>query len=132
MIIYHIFVTILAREALGERTLSLAMDIVNDTNLTVLAKILFVSALVGAFGGTFQKVEPVVKVPLTRVIEVDGRAYEVGYDITATQASDDWKSPRVSMQGQPRFSVWGYQVQGQKVDLDRETLSPHQFLPKLA
>ena len=107
------------------------VDFANEANLTVLAKCLFVAALVGAFGGTFQKVEPVVKVPLTRVIEVDGRAYEVGYDITATQASDDWTSPRVNMQGQPRFAVWGYQVQGQKVDLDRETLSPQKFLPKL-
>lgn len=91
----------------------------NGANLTLVAKCLFVAAMFGAFGGTFQKIEPVVKVPVTRVIDVDGRTYEVGYDLTAVQAEGtDWSAPRVSVQGQPRFSVWGYQVQGPKVDID--------------
>ena len=42
------------------------------------------------------------------VIEQDGHTYEVGYDITATQTG---------LRGQPRLSVWGYNVQGQKADL---------------
>jgi hypothetical protein len=95
------------------------VDVVNEANLTLLAKALFFAAIIGAFGGSFQKVEPVIKVPLTRVIDVDGRTYEVGYDITAQQSENsDWSNPRVSMKGQPRLAVWGYDVQGPKVDLD--------------
>jgi hypothetical protein len=95
------------------------MDFVNEANLTLLVKCLFVAALVGAFGGTVQKVEPVVLVPVTRVIEHDGQTFEVGYDITATQAENaEWSAPRPRFRGQPRFSVWGYQVQGEKVDLE--------------
>lgn len=105
----------------------------NGANLTVLAKCLFVAAMFGAFGGVFQKIEPVVKLPVTRVIEVDGRTYEVGYDFTGTQAVDaDWSAPRVSLQGQPRFSAWGYQVQGQKVDIDvpKPIRSKFLYIPK--
>jgi hypothetical protein len=80
---------------------------------------MFVAMMLGAFGGTFKKVEPVVLVPVTRVIDHDGQVYEVGYDITATQAENtEWSAPRVSLRGQPRFSVLGYQVQGPKVDLE--------------
>jgi hypothetical protein len=94
------------------------VDTLNASNLVVIAKCLFVAAMFGAFGGTFKKIEPVVKVPVTRVIDYDGQRYEVGYDITATQAKEaDWSNPRVSVQGQPRFAVWGYQVQGPKVDI---------------
>jgi hypothetical protein len=110
------------------------LDALNETNLVVVAKCLFVAALFGAFGGAFQKVEPVVTVPVTRVIDVDGKTYEVGYDITATQGEGaDWSAPRVRMQGQPRFSVWGYQVQGPKVDIDvpQPLRSKTLFLPKL-
>jgi hypothetical protein len=95
------------------------MDALNEANLTLVAKALFIAAIVGAFGGTFKKVEPVVLVPVTRVIDHDGHTYEVGYDVTATQAEGtEWSQPRVSLRGQPRFSVWGYQVQGPKVDLE--------------
>jgi hypothetical protein len=95
------------------------MDALNEANLMLLAKCLFVAAIVGAFGGTMKKVEQDVLVTVTRVIEQDGHTYEVGYDITATQADGtEWSAPRVSLRGQPRFSVWGYQVQGPKVDLD--------------
>jgi hypothetical protein len=98
-------------------------------DLGLVVKCLFVVALCGGFGGTFKKIEPVVKVPMTRVIEYDGQRYEVGYDITATQAKDaDWSNPAVSMQGQPRFAVWGYTVVGPKVDLD--VPKPMRFLGK--
>ena len=95
------------------------VDVVNAESLTLLVKCLFVAALLGAFGGTVKKIEPEVVVPVTRVIEgTDGNLYEVGYDFTATQAEGaEWTAPRVHVQGQPRLSVWGYNVQGQKGDL---------------
>jgi hypothetical protein len=109
-------------------------EVLNGANLTVLAKGLFAAALLGAFGGTLQRIEPVVKVPLARVIEVDGRTYEVGYDITATQGEGaEWTSPRVNMQGQPRLSVWGYELQGPKAALEvpEPIRSKFLFYPKL-
>jgi hypothetical protein len=110
------------------------VDLVNGANFTVLAKCLFVAALLGAFGGTVKKVEPVLKVPVTRVLDVDGRTYEVGYDISATQGEGaGWTSPRVSMQGQPRFAVWGYEVQGPKeaLKIPEPIRSKFLFYPKL-
>jgi hypothetical protein len=110
------------------------VEIVNEANLTLLAKCLFVAALVGAFGGSLQKIEPLVKVPLQRVIDVDGRTYEVGYDITAKQADDaSLSAPRVKMQGQPRFALWGYEMQGPQVDLEVPQPIRSKFLynPKL-
>jgi len=86
------------------------MDALNEANLKTVVRCLFIAAMVGVFGGTFSKVEPEVVVPLSRVIVLDGRNYEVGYDVTFTD-------PRVAMQGQPRVEVSGYQVQGPKVDL---------------
>jgi hypothetical protein len=107
------------------------MDVVNEANLTLVAKCLFVAAILGAFGGTVKKIEPVVAVPVTRVIEQDGNVYEVGYDITATNSAD-WSAPRVSLRGQPRFSVWGFQVQGPKTDIDvpQPFRSKALFVPK--
>jgi len=89
-----------------------ALNVLNEANLKLILKCMFVGALVGAFGGTMKKVEPVLKIPVTRVIDQDGRTYEVGYDFIATQSDD------VSLQGQPRFSYNGYQVEGPKADLD--------------
>jgi hypothetical protein len=96
----------------------------------LITKCLFIAAMCGAFGGTFKKIDPVVKVPVTRVIEVDGNRYEVGYDITATQAGEDWSKPRVGVQGQPRVVVWGYTVQGPKNDIEAPKLSDLPFLGK--
>lgn len=94
------------------------MDALNEANLKTVVRCLFIAAMVGVFGGTFSKVEPEVVVPMTRMIVLDGRNYEVGYDVTAKMAENgQWTDPRVAMQGQPRVEVFGYQVQGPKVDL---------------
>ena len=92
------------------------VDVVNAESLTLLVKCLFVAALLGAFGGTVKRVEPTLVVTVTRVMQgSDGNLYEVGYDFTATQAEGaEWTAPRVHVEGQPRVSVWGYQVQGPK------------------
>jgi len=90
----------------------MVMDVLNEANLKILLKCLFVGAIVGAFGGSLKQVQPVLTVPVTRVIDQDGRVYEVGYDFIATHGDE------VSVQGQPRFSYNGYQVQGPKADLD--------------
>jgi hypothetical protein len=85
------------------------VDLANPAAATLIVKCLFIATVLGAFGGTVKKVDPVIAVPVTRVIEgEDGKLYEVGYDITATQTG---------LRGQPRLSVWGYNVQGQKADL---------------
>jgi hypothetical protein len=97
--------------ALRFRFLSM-LDAFNEANLKIVVKCMFVGAILGAFGGTLKKVEPVLTVPVTRVIDQDGKVYEVGYDFIATHGED------VSVQGQPRFSYNGYQLQGPKVDLD--------------
>jgi len=95
------------------------MDAVNEQNLKVVLRCLFVGAMVGVFGGTLSKVEPVVVVPVTRVLDIDGTQYELGYDVTAKMAENsEWSEPRASFQGQPQVKVFGYQVQGPKVALD--------------
>jgi hypothetical protein len=86
--------------------------IVNEVNLSLVLKCMFVGAILGAFGGSLKKVEPVLTVPVTRVIDQDGQVYEVGYDFIATHGDE------VTVQGQPRFSYNGYQVTGPKADLD--------------
>jgi hypothetical protein len=88
------------------------LDFANEANLKIVLKCMFVGAIIGAFGGSLKKVEPVLTVPVTRVIDQDGQVYEVGYDFIATHGDE------VTVQGQPRFSYNGYQVTGPKADLD--------------
>jgi hypothetical protein len=95
------------------------MDAASEQNSKVVLRCLFVGAMVGLFGGTLSKVEPVVVVPVTRVLDIDGTPYELGYDFTAKMSeSAQWSEPRARFEGQPQIKVFGYQVQGPKVDLN--------------
>ena len=79
---------------------------------------LFVAAMLGAFGGTFKKIEPKLTIPVTRAIDYEGTPYEVGFDVTVKQARNwEWSKPRVSVQGQPRVFVWGQRIGGPEYEL---------------
>jgi hypothetical protein len=91
-------------------------------NPATIMKIFFTVGILGLFGGRLETVQPQLRIPMTREYSDD---VTLGYDVVVKPGS----GLGVSLTGQPRVTVKGYEIRGNLESIDVPKV--HRiFLPK--